>query len=94
MTTNVGTADRLFRIILGVALICFAIPIGFPQTGWTLDIATTVAVGTATQQSREKHSQRSRRIVRLPILTPLKRPSLNIALTKKSNGTSDTDTYF
>ena len=34
MTTNVGTADRLFRIILGVALICFAIPIGFPQTGW------------------------------------------------------------
>jgi hypothetical protein len=34
MNTNVGTADRIFRILLGVVLIAFAIPIGFPATGW------------------------------------------------------------
>ena len=28
MTTNVGTIDRILRIILGLALIAFAIPYG------------------------------------------------------------------
>ena len=32
--TNVGMLDRVARIVLGVLLIAFAIPIGFPQTGW------------------------------------------------------------
>jgi hypothetical protein len=34
MIHNVGMADRIFRIVLGVLLIAFAIPIGFPVTGW------------------------------------------------------------
>ena len=34
MTTNVGTIDRILRIILGLALIASAIPYGFPQVGW------------------------------------------------------------
>ena len=34
MSPNVGSLDRILRIILGVALIAFAIPLGFPQTGW------------------------------------------------------------
>lgn len=34
MVKNVGTIDRLVRIVLGVLLIAFAIPIGFPSMGW------------------------------------------------------------
>ena len=34
MSMNVGNADRVIRIIVGLALIAFAIPIGFPNTGW------------------------------------------------------------
>lgn len=34
MTQNIGTIDRVLRIILGIALIAFAIPVGFPITGW------------------------------------------------------------
>jgi hypothetical protein len=34
MTMNVGYADRAVRIVVGLALIAFAIPIGFPDTGW------------------------------------------------------------
>jgi len=34
MTKNVGTIDRVIRVIVGLILIAFAIPIGFPQTGW------------------------------------------------------------
>ncbi len=34
MSTNVGTVDRILRIIVGLGLIAFAIPFGFPQTGW------------------------------------------------------------
>ena len=34
MSTNVGNLDRVLRVVLGVALITFAIPLGFPQTGW------------------------------------------------------------
>jgi hypothetical protein len=31
---NVGSADRIIRIVVGLLLIAYAIPIGFPQTGW------------------------------------------------------------
>ena len=34
MTTNVGTIDRIFRMIAGVALIAFALGYVFPATGW------------------------------------------------------------
>lgn len=34
MKKNVGTIDRGVRLLVGVALIAFAIPIGFPNTGW------------------------------------------------------------
>jgi hypothetical protein len=34
MTVNVGTIDRIIRIVAGVGLIAFAIPVGFPATGW------------------------------------------------------------
>lgn len=32
--TNVGLADRIARVVVGALLIAYAIPIGFPQTGW------------------------------------------------------------
>lgn len=32
--SNVGSVDRIVRIVVGLLLIAFAIPIGFPQTGW------------------------------------------------------------
>jgi hypothetical protein len=32
--TNVGWVDRIARIAVGVLLISYAIPLGFPQTGW------------------------------------------------------------
>ena len=34
MSANVGGLDRILRIIVGLALIAYAIPIGFPDTGW------------------------------------------------------------
>jgi Protein of unknown function (DUF2892) len=34
MSVNVGTIDRVLRIVLGSTLIAFAIPLGFPNTGW------------------------------------------------------------
>jgi hypothetical protein len=34
MTNNVGMIDRAIRIIVGLLLIAFAIPIGFASTGW------------------------------------------------------------
>jgi hypothetical protein len=34
MSVKVGTIDRVLRIVIGLALIAFAIPLGFPQTGW------------------------------------------------------------
>jgi hypothetical protein len=34
MSENVGSIDRALRIVIGVLLICFAIPLGFPNTGW------------------------------------------------------------
>ncbi|MDO9565081.1 MAG: DUF2892 domain-containing protein [Bradyrhizobium sp.] len=32
--SNVGSIDRAARIIIGIVLLAFAIPLGFPQTGW------------------------------------------------------------
>ena len=34
MIKNVGGLDRIARIVLGILLIAYAIPIGFPHTGW------------------------------------------------------------
>jgi len=34
MTENVGGIDRILRVIVGLLLIAYAIPIGFPATGW------------------------------------------------------------
>ena len=34
MWINVGLVDRTIRIIVGLALIAFAIPVGFPHVGW------------------------------------------------------------
>jgi hypothetical protein len=34
MSMNVGTFDRLARLIIGILAIAYAIPIGFPSTGW------------------------------------------------------------
>jgi hypothetical protein len=34
METNIGPIDRAIRVILGLVLIAYAIPIGFPDTGW------------------------------------------------------------
>ena len=34
MTVNVGNIDRILRVIIGLALIAYAIPLGFPNTGW------------------------------------------------------------
>lgn len=34
MTVNMGMVDRAIRLVVGVILIAFAIPVGFSQTGW------------------------------------------------------------
>ena len=34
MIKNVGGLDRILRVVLGILLIAYAIPIGFPHTGW------------------------------------------------------------
>jgi hypothetical protein len=34
MPTNVGTADRIIRTIIGLGLLAFAIGLIFPNTGW------------------------------------------------------------
>jgi hypothetical protein len=34
MSKNVGGLDRVVRIILGLLLIAYAIPLGFQHTGW------------------------------------------------------------
>jgi len=34
MNKNIGEIDRALRILVGVILIAYAIPIGLPQTGW------------------------------------------------------------
>jgi hypothetical protein len=35
MITNVGTIDRILRVIAGVALLAFALGYIVPATGWT-----------------------------------------------------------
>ena len=32
--TNMGLIDRIARVAVGVPLIAYAIPVGFPETGW------------------------------------------------------------
>ena len=34
MPANVGIIDRIARVVVGLLLIAFAIPVGFPDTGW------------------------------------------------------------
>jgi Inner membrane protein YgaP-like, transmembrane domain len=34
MSRNIGSADRIIRLIVGLILIAFAIPIVFPNVGW------------------------------------------------------------
>lgn len=34
MLKNVGRPDAIIRIVIGLALIAYAIPLGFPVTGW------------------------------------------------------------
>jgi hypothetical protein len=34
MTANVGSTDRILRIILGLVLLAYATEIGFRHTGW------------------------------------------------------------
>jgi ABC-type uncharacterized transport system permease subunit len=34
VSANLGMIDRLARVLIGVLLIAYAIPIGFPTTGW------------------------------------------------------------
>jgi membrane-associated protease RseP (regulator of RpoE activity) len=34
MSKNMGSLDRGLRILVGLLLIAYAIPIGFPATGW------------------------------------------------------------
>jgi len=34
MARNMGTLDRILRIVVGLALIAFAIPLGFPWVDW------------------------------------------------------------
>ena len=34
MSANIGLIDRIARIVIGVFLIAYAIPLGFAQTGW------------------------------------------------------------
>ncbi|MCC6777523.1 MAG: DUF2892 domain-containing protein [Hyphomicrobiales bacterium] len=34
MSVNMGALDRGLRIVVGLILIAYAVPLGFPQTGW------------------------------------------------------------
>jgi hypothetical protein len=34
MATNVGIIDRALRIVVGLALIAYALKLGLPNTGW------------------------------------------------------------
>jgi len=34
MPKNIGSVDRILRIVVGLVLIAYAIPLGFPHTGW------------------------------------------------------------
>lgn len=34
MSKNIGAIDRALRVIVGLVLLAYAVPIGFPATGW------------------------------------------------------------
>lgn len=34
MTKNIGTVDRILRLVVGFVFIAYAIPLGFADTGW------------------------------------------------------------
>ena len=34
MSKNIGNIDRIVRVVIGLLLIAYAIPLGFPGTGW------------------------------------------------------------
>ena len=34
MNKNIGTVDRIARILLGLVLIAYALKLGMPETGW------------------------------------------------------------
>ena len=34
MTTNMGTIDRIVRVVIGLVLIAYAIPLGLMPSGW------------------------------------------------------------
>ena len=34
MKPNMGNIDRIIRVIVGLALLAFALRLGFPETGW------------------------------------------------------------
>jgi len=34
MSKNIGMIDRVIRVVLGLVLIAYAVPIGFSVTGW------------------------------------------------------------
>jgi hypothetical protein len=34
MTVNMGMIDRVVRVVVGLLLVAWAIPIGFSDTGW------------------------------------------------------------
>lgn len=34
MKPNVGTLDRIARIVIGLVLLAYALELGFPNTGW------------------------------------------------------------
>ena len=34
MTKNIGALDRALRVVIGLVLLAYAVPIGFPVTGW------------------------------------------------------------
>jgi len=35
MSVNVGMVDRILRVVIGLALIAFALGLGFPKTSWS-----------------------------------------------------------
>jgi hypothetical protein len=34
MVKNIGSTDRIIRIVVGLVLLAYAIPLGLPSTGW------------------------------------------------------------
>jgi uncharacterized membrane protein YdbT with pleckstrin-like domain len=34
MSKNIGKIDSIIRVVIGFVLIAYAIPLGFPSTGW------------------------------------------------------------